>query len=173
MKRKTEYFLVGSFENNEGKLKLVVKVTETKGYNKIWDYAYTVNKWNTQSPWICRSCKFKLQTFEDFTQKPKDSYETSQNLLTLNKLPLVNEGNEIISVLFQSQDYKINYSIPCNTNDIFSEVINELFNIFPEYKNRKCCFLQNGEEIYLEQILKENKIKSGLPIIVIFLEEQN
>ena len=169
-KRKTNYYLVGKFENNfetsfelntiKDNIILIENVEYIKKDNiednKIWQYAYSKKKWNSVGPWICPQCKYALQSFEGFIP----------NIIIDTFTDTDNTDNEFISVQFQSIDGQINHSIPCQKKEIFSNVVNKLFIQYPEYKNKNCFFLQNGNQIQLNKNLKDNKITSGIPIIL-------
>ena len=72
---------------------------------------------------------------------------------------------EFIAVLCNSGDGKINYSIPCKKTDIFSDVEKKLYIEYPEYKNKNCYFMQNGNVINKDLNFENNKILPGYPII--------
>ena len=75
--------------------------------------------------------------------------------------------DEIISLNFTSTDQKINYSLPCVKNDTFAVVEEKLYKEFPEYRENNNYFIQSAQPILRFKTLKENKLKSGFPIILI------
>ena len=191
-KRKINYFLVGKFENfndikteskaikeikDKDNILLENKVEVIKDGNKedseIWKFAYSIKKWNSESPWICYQCKYANETFESFIPKYKINLN-EENKNTSVDIDILNEPNldkEIISILFNSVDSRINYSVSCRKKDLFYKVVEKLFIQYPEYKDKKYYFLQNANVIDLNKNSEENKIISGQPIIMNFIDE--
>ena len=178
-KRKINYFSVGKFENyiktNKDNIILEDKVEVIKNGNKedseIWKFAYSIKKWNSESPWICYQCKYANETFERFIPQyqinlNEDNQNTSVNILNESNL-----DNGIISILFNSVDGRINYSVSCRKKDLFYKVVEKLFIQYPEYKDKKYYFIQNANVIDLNKDSEENKITSGQPIIMNFIDE--
>ena len=77
-------------------------------------------------------------------------------------IPIEIKLNEkIISVIFNSFDEKIYYSIICKNIDNFKEIEKKFYEKYPEYKNTKNYFIVNGKEIDKTKNLDENKIKNS------------
>ena len=78
------------------------------------------------------------------------------------------KGEKIISVIFTTEDQKIHYSIICKNTDKFINLEEKLYNDYPEYFKKDCCFfLVNGNLINKSQTLDENKIQNSDIIISI------
>lgn len=87
-----------------------------------------------------------------------------ENILKKEKL-------EFIIIHFISTDQNINFAIRSIKFAPFYAVENELYNKFPDYRNKKCYFTGNGDVIKVQKTLEENKIKSGDVILVNLNEE--
>ena len=81
------------------------------------------------------------------------------------------EKLEFIIIHFISTDQNINFAIRSIKFAPFYVVENELYNKFPEYRNKKCFFTGNGKSFKVQKTLEENKIKSGDVILVCPREE--
>ena len=85
-----------------------------------------------------------------------------------NKQSKIQSGEEkIIIVNFLSSDQKVNFSIPCNINEVFAFIEEKLYEQFPEYRETNNFFLFNGKQILRFKTLYQNGIKSGIPLILI------
>ena len=76
-------------------------------------------------------------------------------------------GEEVISILFKSNDQKIEYSLPCKNTTTFVKLEEKLYEEYPEYKETDNYFLANGNRIKRFKTIKENQIKNGKPVILI------
>ena len=77
-------------------------------------------------------------------------------------------GEKIYSVNFVSIDQKIgNYSITCKNTDIFVKLEEQLYEDYPEYKDKETFFINNGNKIKRFKSLNENKIKKN-DILMLF-----
>ena len=79
---------------------------------------------------------------------------------------VINPGEKILSVLFNSCDQKINYSIACKNTTPFVRIEEKLYEEYPEYKDTENYFLHNGAIIKRFKTIEENNIKNGKPIIL-------
>ena len=55
----------------------------------------------------------------------------------------------------------------------FHKIENKLYDQFPDYKNKRCYFLGNGNRIKLLKTLKENNIENGNKIIIVIDEDDD
>jgi len=69
------------------------------------------------------------------------------------------KNEKLITIIFDSSDQKIHYSLICKNTQKFAFVEQELYEIFPEYKETENIFLFNGEKINRNKTIEENKIK--------------
>ena len=193
-KRKINYFLVGKFENHNDikseskvikeidkdkyKIIFINNLEVIKDGNKedteIWKYAYPIKKWNSESPWLCYQCKYAHETFEYFIPKLKINEESQNTFAEINIPNEPNPDNGIITILFNSNDFRINYALSCNKKDLFSKAIEKLFIEYPEYKDKQYFCIQSANIIDINKNLEDNKIISGIPIIIkVILMENN
>ena len=98
------------------------------------------------------------------------SNNSSINLNKKEKNISVLKQEKIIVLKFISSDQCLNYSIVCKSTDKFNLVINRIFDIYPEYIEKKCFFMCNGNVINEYKDIQENKIKNGDTILVNTLE---
>ena len=98
------------------------------------------------------------------------SNNSSINLNKKEKNISVLKQEKIIVLKFISSDQCLNYSIVCKSTDKFNLVINRIFDIYPEYIEKKCFFICNGNVINEYKDIQENKIKNGDTILVNTLE---
>ena len=98
------------------------------------------------------------------------SNNSSINLNKKEKNISVLKQEKIIVLKFISSDQCLNYSIVCKSTDKFNLAINRIFDIYPEYIEKKCFFMCNGNVINEYKDIQENKIKNGDTILVNTLE---
>ena len=102
-----------------------------------------------------------------------DLTSTNNSTLTIE----INQNNDIFSYDGKKIDKKIEIfiiklnphiyiKIICKESDIFKNIINEIYNKYPSYKNENECFLANGKNIDLNSTLKENNIKDKDRILI-------
>ena len=70
-------------------------------------------------------------------------------------------GEKLISVIFQSVNQEIHCSIICKNNDQFYKLEEQLYNEYPHYRNVENYFVVNGNKINRFQNLIENNIKNS------------
>ena len=99
----------------------------------------------------------------------RNSSSINLNKKEKNNSILIKEDEIILN--FISTDQNINYAIACKSTDKFNIAINKIFDIFPEYIEKKCCFICNGNVINEYKKIQENKLKSGVTIIVNTIEQ--
>lgn len=105
---KKKYYFVGipyTF-NYEG---LNIDYFDEMDKNMIWNFAFSEDKWKNRKSWKCHNCKYSSPNFTDFILTNKDLNKTNENIY-LKKEDLNLDGI-MMSVLFNSVDGKINYSI--------------------------------------------------------------
>jgi len=69
------------------------------------------------------------------------------------------KNEKLIPIIFDSSDQKIHYSLICKNTQKFAFVEQELYDIFPEYKEEENFFLLNGNKINKSKTIEENNIK--------------
>ena len=84
-----------------------------------------------------------------------------------NNIPNNNVNfNDIMCVNFISSDQNVHYAITCLKTDIFAEVEEKLYKQYPEYRETNNHFNANGTEILRFKTIAQNKIESGIPILL-------
>ena len=73
----------------------------------------------------------------------------------------LSDGDQLLSVIFVSQDQKIHYSTLCKNTDKFSKIENMLYDAYPEYSGSDNYFFVNGNKINKYKSLDFNKIKNN------------
>ena len=74
--------------------------------------------------------------------------------------------DEAIAVHFISNNQMINYCLPSYPDELFSDVVDKLYEKFPDYKNKSCFFISDGKIMKLNFSMKQNEYKSGDKILV-------
>ena len=64
----------------------------------------------------------------------------------------------MMSVIFTTIDQKFFYSIVCKNNDIFANLVMQLFNEYPYSKDKSVYFISKVAIIKEQKTLKENQI---------------
>ena len=83
------------------------------------------------------------------------------------------KNEKLISIIFFIPDKDIRCPVPYNESDSFSNIVNKLFEEFPELKSKNIYYLANGNAINKVATLKEIKIKQGDTILVQFIDDDN
>jgi len=99
----------------------------------------------------------------------KDKFKVYKNIINDIKLniPLLSKPNEkLMSVIFNSFDENIHYSVVCKNTDEFSKIESLLYEKYPEYKKLNKNFIINGNKIDISKNLKDNKIQNSDIIIL-------
>ena len=83
-------------------------------------------------------------------------------------------GDNIIAVVFTSVNQKIqNYSRAYKDTEIVARIEEELYNNYPQFKEKETYLMLNGNKIMRFKTLKENNIKNGDIIQVHIYEDEN
>ena len=97
----------------------------------------------------------------DFNKKIEDLKEI------ISRYPVeLSKGEKLISVLFQSFDNNIYYSIICKNTDIFKKLEDKLYFDYPEYSKNGNFFTVNGNRVIQDKNLDENNIHNNDIIIL-------
>lgn len=98
----------------------------------------------------------------------EDFLEVKNFLEKEKEKEIKNIANNLMSVIFISNEEDIYWSINCNSNDKFDKLQNLFFNKYPEYNDSKTYFIFNGTKIKKEKSLEEIGIKNNDIIIMKF-----
>ena len=97
-------------------------------------------------------------------EKDKEINEMKNKLL---RFPFIlNEGEKLISVNFQSLNESLSYIVICKNTDIFNTIEKKLYEEFPEYLESENYFEIKGKKINKYKSLEENKIHNNDIIII-------
>ena len=113
---------------------------------------------------------------ENIIKKEKELMEEiSKKNLEIEKLhsymPLkLNHGENLMTVIFISDDQKVHYSFICKNTDKFKDLESKLYEKYPEYSKTENYFLSNGRTIIKSKDLDFNKIKNS-DIITLYCDE--
>ena len=90
-----------------------------------------------------------------------------------SKIPFELLKNEkLMTVIFNSNDQKVLYSIICKNTDSFSRLENELFKVeeYKEYKDVENYFISRGKKVNRYETLEENGIKNNDVITLVNMD---
>ena len=78
------------------------------------------------------------------------------------------KGEKLISVIFTSEDQKIQHSIICKNTEKLSRLVEKLYNDYPEYSeySDQYFFISNGKKVNMFKSLDENNIHNSDIIIL-------
>ena len=110
----------------------------------------------------------KESLYETILEKDK---EIKNLKLKLSRYPVeLDEGEELISVIFISGDQKLHCSIICKNTDKFNRVEDRLYDCYSEYAENENYFTFNGIKINKYKTLKDNNIKNNNIIMLNTIE---
>ena len=81
-------------------------------------------------------------------------------------------GEELLPIIFISNDQKIHYAFICKNTDKFSVIESKLYEVYPDYLENENYFYVNGNKINRYKTIQQNKIKYSDIVMVIPFEEQ-
>ena len=71
------------------------------------------------------------------------------------------EDENILSVIFNSTDQKIQHPIICKNTEKFSDVESRLYKVYPEYLESENYFLTKGKKVNRFKTIEQNNIKNS------------
>ena len=93
---------------------------------------------------------YKLQTYRNIISD-----------IRLNIPSLAKPNEKLISIVFNSFDENIHYSVICKNTDQFLKIESLLYEKYPQYKYLNKDYFVNGVKININKNLKDNKIKES------------
>ena len=81
--------------------------------------------------------------------------------IRLNIPSLAKPNEKLISIVFNSLDENIHYSVICKNTDQFLKIESLLYEKYPQYKYLNKDYFVNGVKIDITKNLKDNKIKDS------------
>jgi len=86
---------------------------------------------------------------------------------TLKRYPVILEENEkLISIIFESSDQTMHYSMICKNTDTISVLEKRLYKEYPDFIDSDNIFLSKGNAINRNKSFESYKIKNGDIIVV-------
>jgi hypothetical protein len=85
----------------------------------------------------------------------------------LNVIICTKDTKNVIILNFYSDDEKIHCLLICNEEQIFNEIINKVYETYPDYNIRNNYFICNKSRVNEYKSLKENNIKNNNLIVLI------
>ena len=110
-----------------------------------------------------KSLQDKLKEKDEEIKQLRLKLQNSGNTNEIKYIP----SNQIMCVFFSSMDQKVNFAIPCASNEIFAEVEEKLYKEYPEYRETNNYFIANGAQVLRFKTIGENKIGNGRPVTLI------
>ena len=115
---------------------------------------------------------FEFESNEDESINTRSkSFAYANNNEMINQLKDEDEDENIISVIFETTDQNLHYSVPCRKTDSFSKIEKKLYKEYPKYKEKNKYFLVNGNQIDVNKTIKENNIKNSDVIILNIVDD--
>ena len=103
----------------------------------------------------------------------KKDKEIEELKLKLSRFPfMLEEGENLLSIIIKSKDDTMNTPIICKNTDKFYKIEELLCEKYSKYKDTENIFYLNGNKIKKNKNLTQNKIKNGDIIIFDALEEE-
>ena len=77
-----------------------------------------------------------------------------------------NLQNDAINVHFISEDKAINQLIQGSSTELFSNILEKFFGIYPDLRDKNCIFICNGQDMKPDLTLSQNNYNSGDEILI-------
>ena len=98
----------------------------------------------------------------------KKDKEIEELKLKLSRFPFeLNEGENIMSVIFTTADESMYHSIICKNTDRFSKIEDQLYQHFNKLSETQNDFMMKGMKVNKYKTLEENKIMDNDIIVLI------
>ena len=88
-----------------------------------------------------------------------------------NEIKSLEEGNDLLPIIFIFVEQKIYYSIICKKTDKFCLIENKLYDIYPQYLESENTFYVNGNKINRFKTISDNNIKYS-DIVSVVVKDQ-
>ena len=172
--------------NNDEVNKLTKELKEERDKNKKLEE--TINQLKEQNNFDAQNIKklsFENKNLKDEIKKMKAKNNSDEMLklykkisdlneqisklnVKLNRFPFIlEEGEEILSIIFTSVNQQINYSMACKNTDTVHKLEAELYKAYPELAEMNYDFIYKGDVVKNKfKKLKELNIKNGDIILI-------
>ena len=158
-------------------LEVFEKGKKDKIYHKYFNQIQNFQNYNFfKAIMVKRNIQLISQEEKKLFNKEKMNSKNNTNKKVKNEIIQKEQNknildNQIISVIFNSSDGKINYSIPCKKSDKFYKIEDLLYDEYPEFRDSDNYFIVNGKKIKRFRTLEENKIKNSDVLLLMKIEE--
>ena len=164
---------------------VLIRDTEELG---IWycipNEGFTEEFWNIYGKNIfrCIKCSFISNSFQDFIgneskevvinnqiNEKNEHFPNAESQVNLNVTNIADEPNsqgDVINAHFISADKSINQFIQSNSKELFSNLLEKFFGIYPDLRIKICTFTCNGITMDPNLTLEQNNYKSGDEILI-------
>ena len=114
-----------------------------------------------------------LENNKTMIQSLRNVISNKENEIYQLKCGLNNNFQNNFNLNFIIQEEQKNYSIPCNSNDIFAKIEEKLYEIFPEYRETENYFLFKGRKILRFKSIFENQIQNNYPVLMVIIRSDD
>ena len=135
------------------------KIEEYK--SKIEELKFKLNENNLKLESLQKMIHQKENEIEDLKIKMQSYNENNPFNRTFYS------RDQMLALNFISSDQKLHFALPCIKKDLFVDIEKKLYDKFPEYKETNNNFLVNARMILRFKTVEENKLDSGIPILII------
>ena len=104
---------------------------------------------------------YELENYEEITTQL--NLENKRNFNSFDESEVEKQK---INIYFISTDQKINHHLSCYNTDIFSEIIEQLYNDIPSLKDQNIYFIANGKVLNKYLNLIQNNITDDTHILI-------
>ena len=117
--------------------------------------------------------KYEKETKESFLEiiMEKDK-EIKELKLKLSRFPFVlEEGEKLMTIIFQSSDQSMHSAIICKNTDKFSKIEGLLCEKYPKFTETENFFYLHGTKMFKNKTLEQNGIKNDDKILLTTFED--
>lgn len=148
---------------------------DTKEEEKEKETKKTIEKYKTKIEALkirLNENNLKLEYFQKMLHQKENEIENLKvKMLSYNGNNPFNKTfysrDQMLALNFISSDQKLHFALPCIKKDLFVDIEKKLYDKFPEYKETNNNFLVNARIILRFKTVEENKLDSGIPILII------
>ena len=114
----------------------------------------------------------KLESYQKIILEKEKEIEYLKNEIQNNKgnnsfNKTFYSRDQMLALNFISSDQRMHFAVPCVKKDLFVDVEKKLYEQFPQYKETNNTFMVNASIILRFKTIEENKLQSGIPILII------
>ena len=113
--------------------------------------------------------KSNINDYKDEVIDLLKKLETKENEIKQMRQKILYElksGEELMPIIFISNDQKIHYAFICKNTDKFNTIENLLYEVYPEYQESENYFTVNGQKVNKSKTIQQNNIKPSSIILL-------